>query len=218
MHNIWCLSETLAWYHSSSKALACLPISCILALFMGGLCHFSFYHDLTWLTIYDTTAKRPICISRHRYIINNAVSANDWGDGRLFEVKKDRSSASTYCRGQIAFFGKAQFANCMTCHVITKTAIVYQHNVHAHVMFLPLRTMLQILKTVPMDGTSELVMNFSIPLTLVLPLLSASWTVQNAAMAYAAMSCKTILQTVDVSLQCLNLVVKIWLCLWQPGT
>ena len=208
MHNIWCLSETLAWYHSSSKALACLPISCILALFMGGLCHFSFYHDLTWLTIYDTTAKRPICTSRHRYIINNAVSANNWGEWRLFEVRKDRSSASTYCRGRIAFFGTAQFANCMTCHVITKTAIVYQCNVHAHVMFLPLRTMLQFLKTVPMDGTSELTMNSRTLLTLVLTLLPVLWMGLNAVMEHV----RATLQTAGVSLECLDSVVKMWLC------
>ena len=66
-----------------------------------------------------------------------------------------------------------QFASCIICHLITniKTVIVYQHNVHAHVVFLPLRTMLQFLKTVPMDETSELTMNSPTTLTLVLLIL-----------------------------------------------
>ena len=82
----------------------------ILALCMGRSCHFIFYHDLAQLTIYGTTAKWPICICRHRYIINHAASASSWGEWRLFEVRMDRSSASTYCRGRIAFFCGARAA------------------------------------------------------------------------------------------------------------
>ena len=52
-----------------------MPISCILALCVGELCHCIFYHDLARLTIYGTTAKWSICISRHWYIFHRAASA-----------------------------------------------------------------------------------------------------------------------------------------------
>ena len=53
-----------------------VPISCILALCVGESCHCISYHDLAWLTIYGTTAKRPICISGHWYILVPAIEEN----------------------------------------------------------------------------------------------------------------------------------------------
>ena len=52
-------------------------------------------------------------------------------------------------------------------------------------------------------------MNSPILLTLVLPLLPVLWMAQNAVMAHATMCYGTTLQTAGVSLQCLNLVVKV---------
>ena len=52
-------------------------ISCILAFCVGESCHYILYHDLAQLTIYGTTAKWPICISGHWYILNRAASASN---------------------------------------------------------------------------------------------------------------------------------------------
>ena len=72
----------------------------------------------------------------------------------------------------------------------------------------------QLQKAVQMDRTSA--MNSAIPLTLELTLLLVLWMEQNAVMAHATMSYRTILPTAGVSLQCLSSVVKVWLCLWLP--
>jgi len=68
--------------------------------------------------------------------------------------------------------------------------------------------MLRFLNTVPMEGTSELAMNFPITLPLVVSLLLVLWMGQNILMADSAMSYRTTLQTAAVSLQSLNSVVK----------
>jgi len=78
------------------------------------------------------------------------------------------------------------------------------------------RTLWQYLKTVPMGRISQPATNWPMPQTLVLSILPVLWTVQTAVMEHATMSYRTTLQTADVSLQCLNSAVKMWLCLWLP--
>ena len=71
------------------------------------------------------------------------------------------------------------------------------------------RAISQFLRNVPMDRISELAMNSLILVTQVLSILPVLLMGQHAVMVHVAMSYRPILQTADVSLQCLSSVVKV---------
>ena len=98
-HQSWATSTPLsfvAWYHTISKVLACHYNGTlrgrIMALYL--LSRFGMIDSMC-----GTTAKRPICISGHRHIINRIANASNWKEWRLFEVRRNCSSMRTYCRG-----------------------------------------------------------------------------------------------------------------------
>lgn len=104
------ISETKDRYtHVSCCMIPCklrgagATISCILSLCVGELCHSIFYHVWDDWPYMAQLTNSQFCISGDRYIINHAASTSDWVEWRLFEVRKGSSSASTNCRGRLAF-------------------------------------------------------------------------------------------------------------------